>query len=268
MASETRRRRRSLALDCLLPLCLLLLGLGGGCSKRVSQPTTGTTTDGGKQMPPTVEHVVAPGETLGMIADNYYGDPAHATIIARENEIAAPDRLAAGSVLRLRFTAEEWPDSQRRIAALGPYNRGVELLGQEDLNGAEREFRLALKIAPDLVSARYNLALVLIKRGQLDEARDLLQELSAERPDDPDIRFALGHTLFLQADFTGAAEVFTTLLAIDPEYRRGVFGLARSLQEGGQKEAAVAAWQRYLAIDSDSSWADVARRNLRSLQGD
>ena len=265
MASETRRSRWSLAPLCLLPLCLLLLGLGVGCSKRVSQPTT---TDGGDQMPPTVEHVVAPGETLGMIADNYYGDPAHATIIARENEIAAPDRLAAGSVLRLRFTAEEWTDSQRRIAALGPYNRGVELLGQEDLNGAEREFRLALKIAPDLVSARYNLALVLIKRGQLDEARDLLQDLSAERPDDPDIRFALGHTLFLQADFTGAAEVFTALLATDPEHRRGVFGLARSLQEGGRKEAAIAAWQRYLAIDNDSSWADVARRNLRSLQGD
>ena len=90
----------------------------------------------------------------------------------------------------------------------------------------------------------------------------------AARPEDPDTRLARGHTHFWQADFTGPAEFFTTLLATDPEYRRGVFGLARSLQEGGQEEAAVAAWQRYLAIDSDSSWADVARRNLRSLQGD
>jgi tetratricopeptide (TPR) repeat protein len=235
------------------------------CSKQVT--TEPATDQPVTAMPRSVTHRVSDGETLAMVADNYYGDPARADSIARANGLEDPDRLAPGSVLQLTFGAEEWPHAQRRLAALQPYNRGVAMLAQDDLEGAEQQFRLAVEIAPELANARFNLAVVFIERGRYLEAQELLVALVGERPGDPDFRYAYGHTLFLQADFAAAATVFRELLARYPEHRRGTFGLARSYQESGQRDEAIRTWQRYLALDNSSSWAAAARRNLQLLQG-
>jgi Flp pilus assembly protein TadD len=237
----------------------------GGCAKRVAPPA-------GEPSPPeetearVLVHQVAPGESLALIADNYYGDPAAADRIARDNGIADPSRLAAGSTLLLRFDDASWSEARRRAAALEPYNRGVEALEQEDLERAEEQFRLALRTAPELVSARYNLAVVLGQRGRHDEAAALLTELHALRPQSVDIAFALGHSLFQMGEFARASEVFGALVAAHPDHRRAAFGLARSLQESDQRAAAAAAWRRYLELDSSSGWADQARRYLSELE--
>jgi len=252
------------AVIVLLGACLLL---GGGCGKKaikdddwIREPDTGG--------PRAITHEVAVGETLTLIADNYYGDPALASKIARQNGLADPDRLEPGSVLQLEFTEQEWLTAQKRAAAMSPYNRGVDLMAHGDLQAAEREFRLALEMAPEFVNARYNLALVLLKRGQLDLADQILNELVLARPGEPDFLFALGHTQFLQTKFTEAATTFRALLSVVPDHRRGTFGLARSLQESGRTQEAVAVWRAYLKLDGTSSWADEARRNIEILQGD
>lgn len=245
-------------------VCGVLLVLAA-CSKQVT-----TETPTGQLAEPVsraVEHRVTTGETLAMVADNYYGDSSRASDIALANGLTDPERLAPGSVLQLAFSEQEWPAAQRRVAALKPYNRGVELLAQDDLEGAEVQFRRAVEIAPELVNARFNLAVVLLKRGRYAEAQELLATLVDERGDDPDFRYAYGHALFLQADFEGAAAIFEDLLADQPQHRRGTFGLARSYQEAGRSEDAIRVWQRYLVIDDSSSWATAARRNLRLLQG-
>lgn len=252
------------ALMLLLGACL---ALGGGCGKKtikdddwIREPETGE--------PRAITHEVAVGETLNLIADNYYGDPALASKIARQNGLADPERLEPGSVLQLEFTEQEWLTAQKRAAAMSPYNRGVDLMAHGDLQAAEREFRLALEMAPEFVNARYNLALVLLKRGQLDQADQILRELVLARPGEPDFLFALGHAQFLQTKFTEAATTFRALLSVAPDHRRGTFGLARSLQESGQTQEALAVWRTYLELDATSSWADEARRNLEILQGD
>jgi tetratricopeptide (TPR) repeat protein len=203
-----------------------------------------------------------------MIADNYYGDPERGSQILTDNQLQDPQRLAPGSVLLLRFDKKEWPLAQRRAAAMKPYNRGVGLLEHNDLAGAEREFRLALEIAPQFTNARYNLALVLSKRGRHEEAEDLLADLLSYRPQVPDFLFAFGHVLFLQARFTEAIAAFQKLLNLDPHHRRGTFGLARALQEGGFSQEAMAAWEAYLDLDNQSTWAESARRNLEKLQSE
>ncbi|MFO7654640.1 MAG: tetratricopeptide repeat protein [Candidatus Krumholzibacteriia bacterium] len=237
-----------------------------GCARRVDTPSG---------RPPVGEpsgaearvlvHTVAPGETLAVIADNYFGDPARAADIARQNGLDDPDRLAAGSTLMLRFDRDEWRQAQQRSQALEPYNRGVEALEQEQLAAAESQFRLALRAAPELFSARYNLALVLGRRGRHQEAEEILTELRVQRPEDADVAFALGHVLFQQTRFLEAAAAFRDVLERRPADRRALFGLARSLQESGDAQAAAAAWRTYLELDSTSSWADQARRYLREL---
>ena len=246
---------------------LLLLAVASGCSKKVVRPDgdVGDVGDGG---PRIIEHEIVAGETLRRIADNYYGDPERAEQIARQNGLTDPNRIVPGSVLRLVFDEQEWSTAQKRATALQSYNRGVELLGQDKLDMAEQQFRRAVTTAPDLLAARYNLALVLLKRGHHDEALGLLEQLTEVRPDDTDFRFARGNALFLLTRFDEAVTQFAAVIERDAGHKRAAFGLARSLQEGGHTERAISAWQRYLELDSSSRWADVARRNLTQLQED
>jgi predicted TPR repeat methyltransferase len=59
---------------------------------------------------------------------------------------------------------------------------------------------------------------------------------------------------------------FAGALEYRPGFKRAAFGLARSYQEAGQRQRAMTAWESYLKLDSTSSWAATARRNLRKLQ--
>ncbi len=255
------------SLISILLLSLLLLSLllcGGGCGKKVIKDDDWVRLP--DDQPKNITHEVAVGESLTMIADNYYGDPTLADRIAAENGLQDPDRLVAGSLLMLQFSQQEWLVAQKRSAAMRPYNRGVDLMTQGDLTGAEREFRLALEMAPRFVNARYNLALVLIKRGQLEQAQRILADLLSERPTETDFLFAHGHVQFLQTQFEAASQTFRSVLQQEPTHRRAAFGLARSLQEGDHRAEAEAAWESYLALDSNSAWADEARRHLQELQ--
>jgi len=202
------------------------------------------------------------------VADNYYGDPARADRIAKDNGLTGPDRVITGSVLRLIFSDQEWEEARQRSAALVSYNKGVDLLANERLAEAEKQFRLALDTAPGLVAAKYNLALVLLKRGKTEQALVFLEELTTERPGDTDFLFARGNALFQATRFDDAAVQFKAALAVDPKHKRAAYGLARSLQEGGYTTEAIAAWNRYLELDSTTSWAAAARRNLKLLQDD
>ncbi len=244
-------------------LAAILLLLAGGCAKKVVDGA-GTTPSGGEAR--IIEHEVVTGETLALIADNYYGDPTRADRVARDNDLADPALVRPGSVLRLHFDEDEWAAARRRSAALEAYNRGVQLMQQERLAEAEQQFRLALDTADDLVAARYNLALVLVDRGRVDEALPLFEELVRQRPGAKDIRFAQGHALFLATRFDEAVYGFDATLAIDPGHRRAAFGRARALEEAGRREEAMAAWRAYLEMDSGSSWAAQARSRLQALQ--
>lgn len=248
---------------------LLLMGLlilTSGCAKQSGPALPGEQVIPADQR--VIEHTVGPGESLARIADNYYGDPDRFAAIAKENGITDAGRIVPGSVLRLSFNADEWEAAQRRAAALKPYNKGVDLLANERVGEAEKQFKLALETAPDLRAAKYNLALVQLKRGRNDRAIVLLEELVSERPEDPDFLFALGNALFQSTRFDEGAARFVAALEYRPGFKRAAFGLARSYQEGGHRDQAIDAWQKYLELDSTSSWATTAQRNLRKLQDD
>jgi len=152
--------------------------------------------------------------------------------------------------------------------ALEAYNRGVAAFDRGRLAEAETAFTSALAVAPDFGAARYNLALVWLKRGLYDRAEPQLRALAAASPRDADLLFAHGNCLFHQARFADAAAVFRRLVGVVPGHREGAYSLARSLQETGRRTEAIAAWEAYLRLDTTSGWADKARRALRELRGE
>jgi Flp pilus assembly protein TadD len=78
------------------------------------------------------------------------------------------------------------------------------------------QFRIALKLRGDYQNARYNLARVLIKAGQLDEALDLFRKVVAAYPQDAQARIGLGELLFRQGKYQEALEAFEQAIELDP----------------------------------------------------
>jgi tetratricopeptide (TPR) repeat protein len=248
----------------LWALCAALAA-AAGCGKRPTvQPVRLDTLRAQERY--TLVHEVAAGETLRTVAALYYGDPERAAEIAAYNGLAEPDLLAVGDELRLVFDEDEWAGAERRYRSREPYNRGVDALASGRLEEAERDFADALAIDPQFDDARYNLALVQLRRGRNEAAEALLADLRTRRPGDLDVLSALGNSLFYQTRFAEAVAVFRELLALDPRHRQGAFGLARALTEAGLVESAVAAWEAYLRLDSGSAWAARAREQLRLLR--
>jgi len=250
-------------LMAVLGLAAVVAMIPGGCAKRVGSPEPRTVAVPWGNV---IEHTVQPGEDLAAVADDYYGNPERAADIAAFNGLTDGARLNPGTVLKLRFDPDEWDEAKRRARALGPYNEGVELLASERLGEAQSRFEQALDIAPDLLAARYNLALVLLKRGKADEALGHLDRLVEQRPAAEDFAFARGNALFQMSRFPAAAAQFNALLERNPADKRAAFGYARSLQEAGDRSGAAAAWRAYLKLDSSSGWAAAARRNLEDLE--
>lgn len=211
-------------------------------------------------------HTVAAEETLRTIAELYYGDPARADEIAAVNALADPDLLTPGAELRLVFAEAEWADAERRYRARDPYNRGVAALAEGRLEAAERAFDDALATDPAFDDARFNQAQVQLRRGRNEAAETLLADLRTRRPDDPEVLASLGNSLFYQTRFAEAAAVFRDLLDRDPSHLAGAYGLARSLTEAGLVESAITAWEAYLRLDGNSTWAARAREQLRELR--
>ncbi len=269
-ASTTPAALRALAVPSVLGALVAMVLLVGACAKRPGTATGPSLPSGSAPIVPiegsrVARHTVKAGETLARIAENYYGDPARAADIARANGLDPGRDPAPDSVVELSFTPAQWAVAERRAAALDPYNRGVQALAQDRLGEAERLFRLAAAAAPDLADARYNLALVLLRRGQTDEAVGLLGGLARERPLDAEYRCALGNALFQSTRYADAVAQYQSVLQAHPGHRRAAFGLARALTEAGRRVEAGAAWRRYLELDADSAWADLARDSLRKL---
>lgn len=244
---------------CLLVLLAALVAVAGCARRPALRPVRLDTLRAHESY--SLVHTVAPGETLRTVADLYYGDPDRAREIAVANGLADPDDLSVGETLRLVFSEDEWAGAERRYRARQPYNRGVEDLASGRLEDAGRAFELALEIDPAFDDARYNLALVQLRRGRNEAAEALLVDLRSRRTDDLDVLLALGNSLFYQTRFAEAIAVFRDLMSLEADHRQGAYGLARALTEAGMVESAVTAWETYLRLDDDSAWATRARNS-------
>ena len=98
-------------------------------------------------------------------------------ILIQENNLAKADDLSK----KWTKTYPNMPDSH--------YNRAWIVSQLEEKGSSEeaiKEYRKALELNPKLVSARYNLALLLAKTGQNQEAARELQKFLKTAPDDKD----------------------------------------------------------------------------------
>ncbi len=100
--------------------------------------------------------------------------------------------------------------------ANGPRLVGSALAAQGDLSGAEAAFRRALALDPENPVARLDLALLLARRGNTDEARERLESLAGDWPGRAEILAPLGTLHARQGRPAEARRALAAAVRADP----------------------------------------------------
>ena len=129
------------------------------------------------------------------------------------------------------------------------YQAGLDFLAQGDWAAAEQNFRLALKLRPQLQEARLQLVAVLQKQAKHEAARQALQQALALTPGNPDLRKVYARSLLDDRQPLAASDVLKTApvpsVTEDLEYHAL---LAAVLQESGQFAEAAGLYAQLVQI--------------------
>jgi len=144
---------------------------------------------------------------------------------------------------------------------------GGEAEAAGDPATAETCYRNALKADGAIAAAHTNLGNVLYASGRSDEARGCYEHALELDPEQPEARFNLGNLL----DDVGETELAIAELRHVcnrcPEFADAHYNLAGILARVGGVAQARNHFERYVALDPDSEWADRARERLEELRG-
>jgi tetratricopeptide (TPR) repeat protein len=137
--------------------------------------------------------------------------------------------------------------------------RGEAHAGKGELDCAVSDFGAALALTPP--DGTNNAAILALRsaaystRGQIDLALADLAEAILMAPERSDLLYSHGALKAKKSDFSGAADDFTAVLALDPQNAPASLGLGMAYVGLGNSSRAIAAFNRVLEIDSRSALA-------------
>ncbi len=136
---------------------------------------------------------------------------------------------------------------------------GLALLEDNDLEGAETEFKKLVSLAPEEALGYANLGLVYLRTGSYDEAEKNLLKALELSPEDPDIHFNLA-TVY---KYQNQQELFIGELKknveINPDHVQSIYRLAESYS-GSRDEASLLQRKAYLAAICELVPANIVPR--------
>ncbi len=111
---------------------------------------------------------------------------------------------------------------------------------QGNFERAERQYREALKLTPNLTSARNRLGITLNKLGRHPEATAEFRTAAAQAPGSAHLLNNLGFSLHLEGKYEEAEEVLSQALGLRPTFRRARMNRALVLAKLGRYDDAFA----------------------------
>lgn len=105
---------------------------------------------------------------------------------------------------------------------------------------AEKDYRKALELQPDLVESATNLAAILVETGRNDEAIALMRKAIAKDGRNAALQVNLGMALSMKGDVDGASKAFDEAIRLDPSSGINYVTYADHLARANRKEEAVA----------------------------
>ena len=131
---------------------------------------------------------------------------------------------------------------------------------------AEREYRLAVNLAPLSAGARNEFGQFLLSRGRLAEAREQFA-LSAQADPNSEAQVNLGSLLVLSGDLERARAAYRSAVALDPFDSRPRFGLAKLDEGAGRLADALSGYRAGLETDPGNAQAREAVLRLGTKAG-
>ncbi|HVR38724.1 MAG TPA: tetratricopeptide repeat protein [Thermoanaerobaculia bacterium] len=175
----------------------------------------------------------------------------------RDERVVEP-RLTGGfayAPYRGPMRANETATNEGRLRLGGAAGEAIERAQRDSSNDAQRAAAIAL---------------VLIDRPA--EAIDRLHAIATRSPNDVRVwndlaaaRYVAAVDLRRPSLLPEALAAADRALRIDPQSHEALFNRALILDRLGRWRAARAAWERYVAVDASSPWANEARRRLSRL---
>jgi tetratricopeptide (TPR) repeat protein len=155
-------------------------------------------------------------------------------------------------------------------ATLGPtaYCAFMEACAAEDrgeIADAERLYRKALEIDPQLASAMTNLGNLRHKAGDTAEARALYEKALEHDPSLAEARYNLGNLLEDVGETELAISELVRVCQQAPDFADAHYNLGIALVRTGSKARARRHLHRYLELDTESEWAERAREYLAKV---
>ncbi len=169
------------------------------------------------------------------------------------------------------FPAQPAPGTARDPAAERTsenwFQRGLTL---EETGAPVQEavaaYMKAIESNPHASGALVNLGTIAFRQRNLKDALAWYQRAVAADPDYPLAHFNLGNLFDEQGDTETARGHYLEAIRLNPRYADAHFNLALLCERNGDLLQAISYWQAYLKLDSTSSWAATARKQLDRLK--
>ena len=136
-----------------------------------------------------------------------------------------------------------------------------------DWDEADRQFRRALEIAPNLPSAHHWFAWYLLQQRHFDEALVEIQRAQELAPDNLIIMSNVGKILYFSRKYAAAVERHRAALELDQDFQKGHMDLGYTLIELNRIDEALAEFDRAIGISSHDLDVKAARAYALARQG-
>jgi DNA-binding transcriptional MerR regulator len=129
---------------------------------------------------------------------------------------------------------------------------------------AEELYGQAIRLDPSLAIAYTNLGNIRFRRGDETGAVELYRRAIEIDPRQPEAHYNLGYVMLERGDARGATAYFEQALLGDPRFADAHFNLAMAWEQVGERGRARPHWRKYLELEPNGTWSDVAREHLDS----
>ncbi len=151
--------------------------------------------------------------------------------------------------------AEEWFQRGLNLEETGaPVDQAVEA------------YTKAIELNADAAGALVNLGTIYFRMGKLAKAESFYKRAVIADPRYALAQFNLGNLYDELGDATRASEYYRAAIRLNPHYADAFFNLALVSEQMGDNFQALSCWTSYLKLDSGSTWAQTARRQLERLR--
>ena len=158
------------------------------------------------------------------------------------------------------------PAAERLREAEQWFQRGLELeeAGESPAQVTDA-YQRALELNPKAAGAWVNMGTIYYRQGELEEAEICYRQALKIWPKYALAHCNLGNVCEEQEKPADAVEHYGQALKQEPNYADAHYNLALVYERIGEPMPAAKQWRAYLALDSSSPWAGIARQQLKGL---